>query len=280
MAEPASLPADSHVHTQWSWDAEAGDMLATCERAVAMGVPVVAFTEHVDHVTTFVPDDVVLPEILAQHRRGNLLVPPLFDVAGYLDSVDRCRHRFPGLRILTGLELGEPHWAPSVVGDLLATAAFDRVLGSLHCLPDGDSYAEPPGLFATRGGAETIRAYLAEIAQLVAGSDAFSVLAHIDYPFRYWRGAAPLGIAMFEEEVRVALHAVADGGRALEVNTTLPLDATVLHWWHEVGGEAISFGSDAHEPDEVAGGFPAAVAMAEACGFRPGDTPYELWGRA
>jgi hypothetical protein len=34
--------------------------------------------------------------------------PPPLDVEGYLACVQRCRDRFPGLRILTGAELGEP----------------------------------------------------------------------------------------------------------------------------------------------------------------------------
>ncbi|WP_246614155.1 PHP domain-containing protein [Paractinoplanes bogorensis] len=44
------LPVDSHVHSEWSWDAAFGDMAGTCARAVAVGLPAVAFTEHLDHV--------------------------------------------------------------------------------------------------------------------------------------------------------------------------------------------------------------------------------------
>ena len=43
------LPLDGHVHSEWSWDALAGDLEATCARAVERGLPAVAFTEHVDH---------------------------------------------------------------------------------------------------------------------------------------------------------------------------------------------------------------------------------------
>ncbi|MFM2353577.1 MAG: hypothetical protein RLZZ608_983 [Actinomycetota bacterium] len=38
------LPADSHVHSEWSWDTggphspAAGRMIATCERAVEIGL--------------------------------------------------------------------------------------------------------------------------------------------------------------------------------------------------------------------------------------------------
>jgi len=43
------LPADGHVHSQWSWDAhDVGAMADTCARAVLLGLPAVAFTEHVD----------------------------------------------------------------------------------------------------------------------------------------------------------------------------------------------------------------------------------------
>jgi hypothetical protein len=42
------LPADDHVHSEWSWDASLGAMDATCARAVEMGVPAIAFTEQAD----------------------------------------------------------------------------------------------------------------------------------------------------------------------------------------------------------------------------------------
>jgi PHP domain len=42
------LPPDGHVHSEWSWDASNGSMEKTCSRAVEMGLPAVAFTEHAD----------------------------------------------------------------------------------------------------------------------------------------------------------------------------------------------------------------------------------------
>ena len=32
----------------------------------------------------------------------------------------------------------------------------------------------------------------------------------------------------------------------------VPLDSTVLTWWRDEGGDAVSFGSDAHLPSAVA----------------------------
>ncbi|MGW0857703.1 hypothetical protein [Streptomyces sp. NPDC002690] len=116
---------------------------------------------------------------------------------------------------------------------------------------------------------------------LVGQSDAFSVPAHIDHPLRYWpeRTAGPFDPTIFEDEFRHALRVTAQSGRALEISTRLPPHATILRWWHEESGDAVTFGSDAHEPSAVARGFREAARMAEAHGFRPGPDPYDLWGR-
>src|SRR5207245_8754702 len=108
-------PSDHHAHTQFSWDAPGGDMEATCRRAVQIGLPSIAFTDHADFVDG-VHDD---------------LKP--FDVTAYLSEVERCRYLFPSLRILTGVELGEPHRFPAEAAAVLAVGGLDRVLGSVHC---------------------------------------------------------------------------------------------------------------------------------------------------
>jgi histidinol-phosphatase (PHP family) len=270
-------PPDNHVHTEWSWDAQHGSMERSCARAVELGLPSIAFTEHVDH-TVWTARALDLPPdhpVAVRRDSDGLITPPPFDTAGYLAEIDRCRHRFPGLRILTGLELGEPHRHPEQVAGVLATGPYDQVLGSLHTLPDGNRFREPFDLFPYRDPADVVRDYLLEVARLVDGSDAFAVLAHIDYPLRDWPG--PFDPAPFEDEFRYALRTTARSGRALEINTVVPLDPTILRWWYEEGGEAVTFGSDAHDPDGIAAGFRDAAALAEAIGFRGGADPVAPW---
>ena len=189
-----SLPADSHVHTEWSWDAQHGSMQRSCARAVELGLPSVAFTEHVDH-TVWTVDREALGRLPADHP----------------------------------------------------VAVLSDTAGRVH---------------------------------LVGDSDAFSVLAHIDYPVRSWPAERSFDPVSYEAEFRHALRATARSGKALEISTVVPLAATVVRWWHEEGGTAVSFGSDAHEPDRVADGFAAAAALAEANGFRPAADPLALWTRS
>ncbi|MEU5554069.1 hypothetical protein ABZ738_30280 [Micromonospora sp. NPDC047793] len=65
---------------------------------------------------------------------------PAFDVAGYAEAIDRCRSRYPQLRIMFEAELGEPHWHPTQVRSLLDGYPFDRIIGSLHSLVEGSAF--------------------------------------------------------------------------------------------------------------------------------------------
>lgn len=138
----AVLPADTHVHSEFSWDtggptspSAAGTMRRTCARAVRIGLPVVIFTEHLDLSGWRAP-----AEDFAEHQRrlidqNGWMQPPPLGVDGYLDSIDRCRHEFTDLRILTGVEVGQPHLDGRAAEAVIDLAALDRVNGSLHTLP-------------------------------------------------------------------------------------------------------------------------------------------------
>lgn len=289
-----SLPADDHVHTEWSWDTEGrGSMVDTCRRALELGLPSVAFTEHVDATSWRVVPGVHdhLPGDWRAFIVGDVFTPPPLDVEGYLACVAECRDRFPSLRIRSGFELSEPHWHAGATRDLLSTSGVDRVLASLHSSPttaesvehaDPDpAHVELSAKYSYEPPHSVVRDYLAEIVRLVEGFDGFEVLAHIDYPLRYWpHRQVRLDLDDFADDYRVALTSLAASGRVLELNTRLPMAEPIVRWWHECGGTGLSFGSDAHEPENLARGFAAAAAVAEAAGFRPGRDPWDFWVRA
>ena len=56
---PPVLPADNHVHSQWSYDTFGRvSMVDECQRALDLGVSAVAFTEHLDF-TNYGPGDAI-----------------------------------------------------------------------------------------------------------------------------------------------------------------------------------------------------------------------------
>jgi histidinol-phosphatase (PHP family) len=250
-------------------------MAAACARAVELGLPAVAFTEHLDF-TEWGPGDPISGTGITPNDQWG---PRPLDVDGYLSCVDECRHRFPSLRILSGAEAGEPHLFAGSAAAVLSSGRFDRVLGSVHTLPSGGRLIYARALLRREPAGALMRRYFAEVVAMIEGSDLFEVLAHLDYPRRYWpQAAGRFQEADFEEEYRAVLRALASSGRVLELNTASPLlSVSVLRWWRDEGGTALSFGSDAHLPGYVGGRFGEAAALAEAAGFRPGRDPFDFW---
>jgi histidinol-phosphatase (PHP family) len=277
MDRNSARPPDNHVHTRYSWDtADSSTMRRACERAVAEGLPAIAFTEHLDF-TVWLDEDRATAEGLTDRHPAQQT--PI-DVEAYVAELEECRDRFPELRIWSGVETGEPHLFAASIAGHLRRAPVDRVLGSLHSLADqGRLVGVTRLLWSDPAG--TMRRYLAELVDMIESSDVFQVLAHCDFPRRYWPGGAHTYVEKdFEEEYRAVFRALAASGRALEINTSSPLaSADQMRWFHEEGGEAVSFGSDAHQPERVGDRFDLAVDVVEAAGFRPGRDRFDFWRR-
>jgi histidinol-phosphatase (PHP family) len=252
-------------------------MARSCEQALAVGLPSIAFTEHLEF--TEGGDGDAIAGVATDARWWNRIRP--LDVAGYLADIDECRQRYPGLRILSGVEAGEAHLFAGSAGAIVRAQPFDRVLGSLHAVPYHGRLVAADALFGQLPDDEVMRYYFAELLRLIEGSDLFEVLAHLDFPRRYWpRGAHLFSEEPFEEEYRTVLRALARGGRVLEINTKSPLASVgLVRWWYAEGGAAVSFGSDAHQPHRVGDRFKLAVDVVEAAGFRAGHDPYDFWRR-
>jgi histidinol-phosphatase (PHP family) len=258
-------------------------MRDACVRAMELGLPGLTFTDHAD-LTTLVVSDAAAAFIqsVGGTVTDGIFQPPPLEVAGYLDCVEQCQSELGGsLRIRAGVELGDPHLHPQAAA-ALADSGFELIVGSVHSLRRAGGFADAADRYADLPDAEVVREYLAEVTAMVQTSGSFAVLAHINYAARYWPGRqGPYRSADFEYEYRAALRALAGSGRALEINTSgwLPLDPGLLSWWRAEGGQAVSFGSDAHDPVSIGREFASAAALAQATGFGPGSDASGLWLR-
>ena len=279
------LPPDNHVHSEYSWDALAGSMERTCERAVEIGLPSISFTEHADFSPWTLTRTNVIPEqwepYVDSSSGRDVLYPPAVDIENYIRTLEHCRERFPQLRILSGVELSEAHWFPEQTADLISRGGFQRILASLHTGSlRGESYTDISQSLKHGDPVKAYRGYLTEAVRLIEEFDGFEVLTHIDYPVRYWpHDAVHFDLADFEHDIRGVLRTLARADKIMEFNTRVPLDSRVVGWWREEGGKAISFASDAHVPEAVGHGFREAVQVARAAGFKPGDDLFDFWVR-
>ena len=125
-----------------------------------------------------------------------------------------------------------------------------------------------------------MRLYWGETLRLLESAGPFQVLAHLEYPKRYWPGGwLPYRAADFREEIQAVLERAAELELILEINSSAGLEPgrglcpgpEVVRWWHAAGGRAVSVGSDAHRPDAVGRGLDRALEAAALAGFEPGQ---------
>ena len=152
---------------------------------------------------------------------------------------------------------------------MLSTGSFDRVLGSVHSLAPDQPWLLDQHLYQRIGPDELMTTYLAEALRLASSSAPFAVLAHIDYPLRYWpENDRPFDAARYEDEVPDRARRAGQFRPRPGDQHQVPLPATIGARWYEAR-EAAAFGSDAHQPSAVARGFAEAAAMAK----QPASTP-------
>ncbi len=249
-----SIP-DYHIHTRFSCDGQS-QMAEACEVAIIRGIPEIAFTDHAD----FGPDD----------PQGYL------HPADYLTEIERCRVRYGDrLTIRAGIEIGEPHIFVRQKQVVLAAGEFDFVLGSAH-YGVGMWAAWKPDYFEEQPLHQGYEAFFLQVARLAVEGD-FDVLGHLDLVKRdaYKFGTPYDGPGPYADMIRAALRSLVERGKGLEINTS-PLrrgldepspSLEILRWYRELGGEIITFGSDAHAADDVGAHFDLAREIALAAGF-------------
>lgn len=245
---------DCHTHSDCSPDGN-DSVPSLCERAVDLGLLAYAVTDHCEA-------NAYREEYEERSRRS---------ASAILDAKDRFKGK---LNLLLGIELGQPMQALADAEAVLAAHPYDVVIGSLHNLTAMEDFyfldyteTDPYAL---------LERYFDELLRMVRWGK-FDVLGHLTYPLRYMEGRAKLSIDMsrFDEVIRAVLRSVAEQGLAIEINTsglrqeigrTLP-DLSYVKLFHELGGEFLTLGSDAHRREDIGKGIPEALEIARAAGF-------------
>lgn len=245
--QPRDLPLDAHLHTTLSPDSDVAiDVYAAA--AVERGIAELAITDHVD----FEPG------------------APAF---GYTTFEDRERivrlaaERWAphGVAIRFGAELTYDRSWEADIRDHLSRHAYDFTIGSVH---DRVSSPYHPGNVQGWVEGRSLRDIVApafDEVEAAARSGLFDALGHLDVVKRYLHPfVTKEDLAGAPELYEPILRALVESGTALEINTsglrhpvseTYP-SAAIVGRFRELGGRAISIGSDAHR----AGQFGWALA--------------------
>lgn len=258
---------DSHVHTSFSTDSDT-PMEEMVRQGIKNGLRGIAFTDHMDF------------NFPLKYRwdTSSSMPPFLFSLPDYHSHIRKLRHRYrDDIQIFFGVEMGlkldaltENHW-------LSLTDWLDYTIGSVHLVDDIDPYY--PEYWNTfeeeKGIARYFEVTLENLTKL--GNTKIDTLGHLDYIVRY----SPSGYALysyrkFADIIDEILHCLVEQGISLEINTsgyrnggTMPNpNEEIVRRYRELGGEMVTFGSDAHVTDYVAAHFQDAEKIAQNAGFK------------
>lgn len=248
---------DFHLHSSFSADSDAAPA-SMIERAVALGLNGMCFTEHLDLDCPTEGPDFAL------------------DLDAYFPEIDRLKQRYRGqIRIGTGLEFGMQRPHAAYFQGLVHSHPFDFVIGSVHFIDGKDPYY--PSFFEGITEEEAYTHYFQEVLALLKLYSDFDTLGHLDYIVRYGPNQNRFySYARYADVIDPVLHCLIEHGKCLEVNTAglkYGLSETnpardVLRRYRELGGELLTVGSDAHAPEHIAYDFPVVCEMLHALGFR------------
>jgi histidinol-phosphatase (PHP family) len=187
----------------------------------------------------------------------------------YVAEVEQLKKAFPGF-ILLGIEADYRPETVSEVRSLLQSQPFDYVIGSVHHLGDW-GFDDPRQIdgYDARQIDDVWVEYL-ELVGEAAETGLFTILGHLDLVKKF--GYRPT--RTLEVELDRLVARIARTGAVIEINTA-GLHKPVQEAYPSpdilrrlrAAGVAVTFGSDAHRPEEVGRDFTHAVDLARTAGY-------------
>jgi histidinol-phosphatase (PHP family) len=256
---------DNHNHSTFSPDSSASvaELIAS---AMEKGMGGIAITDHYD--------------IDAPSRDQEFS----FDPARQQAEIDRVtidmapQIQQTGFQVMKGIEVGLQPASMEKIKGFTSQYKFDTVIASIHFVDGTDPYM---GTYYTDKDYKKAFSNTLEVMYSTAlDFRDFDILGHYDYVARYspyGPGCRDITLAQFGDWLEPLLRFLAQEGKTFELNTKTymnhkgyvpQLDTAILRRFRELGGEALSFGSDAHNVERLGDKFEYYAHVAKDCGFR------------
>ncbi len=244
---------DYHTHTAFSDDSEA-PMEEMIESAICRGIKELAITDH--HDPGF--ED---PEF-----------PFQLDFSHYEKALLDAEKRYADkITIIKGLELGIMEGQYEEGRRVAHSFPYDFIIGSFHCLEKRDLYRCD---FSRLDVPSSLESYYVDMNQGLKEFKDYDVAGHLTLIDRYIGKA--YDYKPYMDILEDTLKTIIYDGKGIEINTSsfkygspmwLPREE-ILKLYRELGGEILTFGSDAHEQQQLANHFEEAYELAKNLGFR------------
>ena len=250
---------DTHTHCKHSHDSkeEPKDMI---EQAISLGMDYIAFTDHFDGELTLLPEFDYVPQI---------------NLERHFEEIRALKEQYKDkIEIGVGVECGYMKEANDIYLSQLSKFDTDIIINSIHTIEYEDCYM--PSYFAKRSKAQAYGAYLKAVRESLDCPYHYDSVGHIGYVIRKSTYAdKALKYEDFADIIDDILLTLIAKGKALEINTQskgtgldfLPT-VEILSRYKELGGELLTFGSDAHFCGRIGEKYSLVTDWLKANGFK------------
>jgi histidinol-phosphatase (PHP family) len=250
-----SLPPDYHMHTPLCRHAR-GEPEEYVQRALELGIKEIGFSDHAP-----MPQD-----DFDNWRMNNDKLDE------YVAKVRKVQKDFPQLTIRLALEVDYLPGYDDWIRGLAARYPWDYFIGSVHYVSDSWAVDDPQKIseWKHRNAAEVWTVYIERLVN-AAETGFFEIIGHADLPKKFGHRLPPDCLSLYNTFMKAAKR----HDCAIELNTAgLQKDCGEIYPSREILqlafqiGVPITFGSDAHAPNEVGMNFAEAIQLAREVGYR------------
>ena len=248
---------DFHIHSDFSIDSKT-PMENIVKSAIEKNLRTICITDHVDFEAT--SDKIDL----------------MFRPTDYFRDTKRVKYKYRDtIEILAGVEIGMQPGLESRYEQFVQAHDFDFVIMSLHTINRKDIFHDYSS--TELSSSEIISRYYDEMLYCVNSYDNFDVLGHIDYIDRYIDQNEILDkYDLYMGKIESILKVVIDKGKGIELNTgglryrleQVHPKPSILKLYKDLGGDVITFGSDAHVADHVGYEYRSSERLLREMGFK------------
>ena len=249
---------DYHIHSSISADSET-DPQEQIRRAAEIGLEEICFTEHLE----------------LHFHRGDAYHTNLKEYSRRYENYDRSI-----VKVKFGIEAGiamEPRYFPELEAELRSVSP-DFVIASAHSIDNLDPFN--PEYFEGKTMDRVFSDYIVSIIKGIRLLDTglYSSIGHIDFPSKgtHTEKDPRLLYRHAPDEIDALFQYIIPQGKCIEVNTASyrvieDLDIPGEDWlrrYVELGGEHVTFGSDAHRQEHIGYRLMDAAEMARRAGIK------------
>lgn len=253
----APMYPDLHIHSRFSSDSKA-DLDEIIIKAINLNMEYICITDHQDF--DFPDEDLTFN----------------IDPSSYYSTLSLLKEEYSSkINLLIGVETGLEAHLHEEISSFVNEVPFDFVIGSSHLVNRMDPYEK--GFFKNHSDKEGFTRYFQSIIDNLNFNKDFDVYGHLDYIVRYSPNKNKnYSYQAFSDYIDEILRKLINMGKGIEINTggykyglgTTNPSEDIIKRYKELGGEIITFASDAHTPEYIASNFDKAAHILINSGFK------------